>query len=79
MVALHAENVIEWREQTVTSRHVKGLVFQLVPKSDDKVMFQVKCADCGCFPEECKYSPSAKECPNCSWYECCCGVAINEK
>jgi len=27
-----AENVIEWREQTVTSRHVKGLVFRLVPK-----------------------------------------------
>jgi len=32
VVALHAENVIEWREQTVTSRHVKGLVFRLVPK-----------------------------------------------
>ncbi len=30
--ALHAENVIEWRDQTVTSRHVKGLVFRLVPK-----------------------------------------------
>jgi hypothetical protein len=46
-------------------------------KSDDKVMFQVKCADCGCLPEECKNSPSAKECPNCSWKECCCWDAIN--
>jgi len=40
-------------------------------------MFQIKCADCGCLPEECKNSPSAKECPNCSWDECCCWNAIN--
>jgi len=45
-------------------------------KSNDKVMFQVKCADCGCFPKECKISPSAKECPNCSWDECCCWATI---
>jgi len=45
-------------------------------KSDDKVMFQVKCADCGCLPEECKNSSSAKECPNCSWDECCCWETI---
>ncbi len=44
--------------------------------SDDKVMFQVKCADCGCLPEECRNSPSAKECPNCSWDECCCWATI---
>ncbi len=29
-------------------------------------MFQVKCADCGCSPRECKASPSAKKCPNCT-------------
>ena len=48
-------------------------------KSYDKVMFQVKCADCGCLPEECKISPSAKECPNCSWDECCCWATIVKK
>ena len=48
-------------------------------KSGDKEMFQVKCADCGCLPDECKHSPSAKECPNCSWDECCCWVTIVNK
>ena len=48
-------------------------------KSDDKVMFQIKCADCGCLPEECKNSPSAKECPNCSWDECCCWATLVNK
>ena len=48
-------------------------------KSDEKIMFQVKCADCGCLPEECKNSPSAKECPNCSWDECCCWATIVNK
>ena len=48
-------------------------------KSDDRAMFQVKCADCGCFPKECKISPSAKECPNCSWDECCCWATIVNK
>jgi len=33
---------------------------------------QVKCADCGCLPEECKKSKSNKECPNCILEECCC-------
>ncbi len=47
-----------------------------IAKSDDKAMFQVKCADCGCLPEECENSPSAKECSNCSWDECCCWVTI---
>jgi len=45
-------------------------------KSDDKAMFQVNCADCGCLPKECKISPSAKECPNCSWDKCCCWETI---
>ena len=78
MVVLLAENVIEWKEQTVTSKHAKGLVFRLVPKSNDKMMFQIKCADCGCLPSECKSSKSAKECPNCSWDECCCWEAIQK-
>ena len=42
-------------------------------------MFQVKCADCNCIPEECKNSSSAKECPYCTWDECCCRSAINPK
>ena len=46
---------------------------------DNKTMFQVKCADCGCLPEECKISPSAKECPNCSWDECCCWETITSR
>ena len=52
---------------------------QITTKSDDKVMFQIKCADCGCLPEECKHSPSAKECPKCSWDECCCWATIVNK
>jgi len=48
-------------------------------KNDDKVMFQVKCADCGCLPEECKNSSSAKECPNCTSDECCCWATIVNK
>jgi len=51
----------------------------ITTKSDDKVMFQVKCADCGCPPEECKNSQSANDCPNCSWDECCCWATIVNK
>ena len=40
---------------------------------------KVKCADCGCFPAECKESMSPKECPNCTWEECCCWSAINQQ
>jgi len=36
------------------------------------MMFQVKCADCGCLPQECRNSNSSKACPNCTWNECCC-------
>ena len=39
-------------------------------------MVLIKCADCGCLPEECKNSKSPKECPNCSREECCCYNAI---
>ena len=39
-------------------------------------MFQIKCADCNCLPSECKVSKSGKACPNCTWEECCCYVAI---
>ena len=27
---------------------------------------QIKCADCGCLPEECKSSKSSSVCPRCS-------------
>jgi len=39
---------------------------------------QIKCADCGCFPSECKVSNSDKECPNCTWDECCCWETISK-
>jgi hypothetical protein len=42
-------------------------------------MLHVKCADCGCLPEECKESNSSKECPNCTWDECCCWQTITNK
>jgi len=48
-----------------------------IVNNDDKVMFQIKCADCSCLPSECKVSKSGKECPNCTWKECCCWAAIN--
>jgi hypothetical protein len=35
-------------------------------------MFEIKCADCGYFPKECLESKSPKNCPNCTWDECCC-------
>ncbi len=49
----------------------------IITKYDDKVMFQVKCADCGCLPSECKHSESAKKCPNCISEECCCWVQLH--
>lgn len=33
-------------------------------------LMQIKCADCGCLPSECKASPSPSQCPNCTWQEC---------
>jgi len=42
-------------------------------------MFQIKCADCSCTPEECNLSPSPKECPNCTLDECCCWDALHDK
>jgi len=43
-------------------------------------MIQIKCADCGCLPEECKSSRSPNECPHCSRkFEegcCCCWSSI---
>ncbi len=35
-------------------------------------MFQIKCADCECSPQECKNSKSSIPCPNCSREQCCC-------
>ena len=34
----------------------------------------IRCADCGCFPDDCKRSKSNTECPNCTKEECCCKV-----
>jgi len=39
-------------------------------------MFQIKCADCECLPQECRNSKSPKSCQNCTWDECCCYHAI---
>ena len=39
-------------------------------------MFQVKCADCGCLPEECKNSRSQNKCPICNMEACCCWATI---
>ena len=33
---------------------------------------QIKCADCGCFPDDCKRSKSDEGCHNCTLEECCC-------
>jgi len=40
-------------------------------------MFSVKCADCSCAPQECRESKSSKDCPDCTWDECCCWRDIN--
>ena len=37
----------------------------------------VRCADCGCSPEECREAPSAEDCPNCKLDECCCWDAVH--
>lgn len=36
----------------------------------------MKCADCNCTPNDCKASPTAFRCPNCTLEECCCWSAI---
>ena len=78
MVVSPAGNVIELREQTAISLHVKELAF-LLKEQENHIMFQIKCADCGCLPVECKESKSPKECPNCTWDECCCWATNNKK
>lgn len=32
----------------------------------------LKCADCGCLPSECLVAATPKDCPHCTWSECCC-------
>ena len=39
---------------------------------------QIMCAYCGCAPSECMANNSEKECPNCTWNECCCWHTINK-
>ena len=43
-----------------------------------KHMLQIRCADCGCYPINCKHSNSPKECPSCSSLEeCCCWKSLH--
>jgi len=60
---------------------VKGIIYEckINPNNTMPSMSQIKCADCGCLPDECKNSKSSKECPNCSSEECCCWVSIQKK
>lgn len=39
----------------------------------------IRCADCGCFPEDCKRSKSNGECPNCTLDKCCCLISDQEE
>jgi len=52
-------------------------IFNLKEKIASMVL--IKCADCGCSPEECKTSTSPTECPNCNLDECCCWACIPKK
>jgi len=54
-------------------------IIELKNRSLKKLIEVVMCADCGCHPEECKNSSSAKECPNCTLGECCCWATIVNK
>jgi len=54
-------------------------ITELKNRSFKKLIEVVMCADCGCIPEECKNSSSAKECPNCTLHECCCWATIVNK
>jgi len=49
-----------------------------VTSTNERSVMQIKCANCDCFPSECKVSNSAKECPNCTWDECCCWETISK-
>jgi hypothetical protein len=42
-----------------------------------KVRFVLRCADCGCSPDECREAPSAIDCPVCTLDECCCWNAVH--
>ncbi len=48
-----------------------------VKSKPNKETGMIKCADCGCDPQDCKKSKSPKECPYCTWNECCCWAAIH--
>ena len=37
----------------------------------------IRCADCGCAPDECREAPSAVDCPACKLDECCCWDAVH--
>ena len=48
------------------------------PSTKDSIM-QIKCADCGCLPSECKITKSVMDCPNCTWDQCCCWDSIQNR
>ncbi len=50
-----------------------------VSSSKERSVMQIKCADCGCLPVECKEIKSSKECPNCNSEECCCWATIQNR
>jgi len=57
---------------------VKFLVkLKLLIAKKSLYIMEIKCADCGCYPSECKESQSVENCPNCSWEKCCCWMTIH--
>src|SRR5438093_11174286 len=38
----------------------------------------VRCADCGCSPEECRVAESPNDCPNCTLEPGCCWTAAGD-
>ncbi|MGA6922253.1 MAG: hypothetical protein WBY22_04950 [Nitrososphaeraceae archaeon] len=53
----------------------KLLVFAIL---DEDMNSSVKCAECGCYPQDCKKSNSPETCPRCAWYSCCCWTTYHE-
>ena len=65
-------------------KQVRVLIIEQTP---DRIVFRTEPLtlnktsklDCGCLPVECKESKSPKECPNCTWNECCCWATIRAR
>ncbi len=48
-----------------------------MPAMPAKLKTAMRCADCGCSPDECRKAPSAVECPSCKLDVCCCWNAVH--